>query len=84
MMLQVIILRRQREEGAWDQRINEWGGYPYNKRQSENYWEYVDGTWKWKKNPKPGETATNNEDARKLGFGEYAEWTYTSVLTNRR
>ena len=63
---------------------NQRRGHSRRKRESENDWEYVDGTRKWKKSPKPDEKATINGETRKLGFWEFAEWTYVAVLTQEQ
>ena len=36
------------------------------------------------KSPKTEGVATINEDARKLGFGEYDEWGYVEVIASKR
>ena len=53
--------------------------YQNSQRQNTNDWDRKDGSWKWKNN-----SAKSNEDARNLGFGEYAEWTYAEVIANKR
>ena len=53
--------------------------YQNSQRQHANSWEWKDGGWKWENN-----SAKADEDARKLGFGEYAEWTCAEVIANNR
>ena len=71
-------------------REDDWGPvnrrreHAYNRWQSENEWEYVGGTWRRKKSPIPDGESEINEDTRKLGFGEYAEWAYVEVLTRKQ
>ena len=42
------------------------------------------GTWKWEKSPRPDGAATIEEGNRNLGFGEFAEWTYAAVITQKQ
>ena len=58
--------------------------HSYPQWKSANGWEYVDGTWKWKKSPKTEAKATISEEAQKLGFWEYAEWSYVEVIADKR
>ena len=68
-------------------REESWG--PVSRRREHSYqqwksageWEYVDGAWNWKKSPRKEGGATISEDTRKLGFGEYDEWTYVELIT---
>ena len=79
-----------RHYSAKTAREENWGpahrrrAHSYHKWQSENDWVYVDGTWKWGKSPKPDEAATIDEETRYLGFGEFAEWAYAAVLTQKQ
>ena len=59
-------------------------GYSYHQWQSENNWEYVSGAWKLKKNQKTDDTAAINSATRKLGFGEFADWTYAEAITQKQ
>ena len=54
--------------------------YQNSQWRNTNGWEWNDGGWKWKSNS----AKTNEDDARKLGFGEYADRTYAEVIANRR
>ena len=55
--------------------------YAYHQRNSETDWEYVDGTWRVRKIPRPEEAVVINGETQTLGFGEFAGWTYVGVLT---
>ena len=59
-------------------------GYSYHQWQSGNDWGYVSAAWKLKKNKKTDDTAAINREARKPGFGEYADWAYAEAIVQKQ
>ena len=58
---------------------NEYGHTQYWRSGGD--WAYLDGRWRETTDPTIGEVSRSEGGAQKLGFGEFAEYTYVEILT---
>ena len=56
------------------------GEYTYTQRISQNDWGYMDGNRREARNPTLEEVSSIDGETQKLGFGEFAEYTYMGGL----
>ena len=47
-----------------------------------NEWAYKDGNWRETREPATEEVEEIDGETKKLGFGEYAEYTYVEILAH--